>query len=95
VIPSSVTSIGDGAFSGCSGLRRLTISAGLARIGDRDCDVFRGVTLDHVTLVGSGAVTPLDPAVVANLDPALATGAKVISAALAGQAFGRFAIVAA
>jgi hypothetical protein len=44
-----------------------------------------------VTLVGS----PLDPAVVANLDPALAPGAKVIGPALAGQAFGRFVIVAA
>jgi hypothetical protein len=90
VIPSSVTTIRGGAFRDCSGLRRLAISASLANIGDGDRDVFRGVTLDRVTLIGS----PLDPAVVANLAPALAPGAKVISAALAGQAVGRFAIVA-
>jgi hypothetical protein len=38
---------------------------------------------------------PLDPAVVANVEPALAPSATVISAALAGERFGRFAIAAA
>jgi hypothetical protein len=91
VTPWGVTTIAFEAFSGCSGLRRLTISASLTAIGWRGRDAFRGVTLDRVTLVGS----PLEKAVIAALDPALAPGAKVISAALAGQAFGRFTIVAA
>jgi hypothetical protein len=91
VIPSSVTTIGDAAFLDCLGLKALTISASLAGIGDGDRDVFYGMTLERVTLVGS----PLDPAVIANVEPALAPGATVISAALAGQRFGRFAIAAA
>jgi hypothetical protein len=105
VLPPSLTTIGDGAFSGCSRLRRLTISASLARFADYGafrisiwdglagvrCDVFRGLELDRLTLVGS----PLDRGLVANLERALAPGARVIGAALAGQAFGRFAIVAA
>jgi hypothetical protein len=91
VIPSSVTSIGDAAFWDCSGVKALTISASLRGIGDSDHDVFYGLTLERVTLVGS----PLDPAVVANVEPALAPSATVISAALAGQWFGRFAIAAA
>jgi hypothetical protein len=91
VIHCNMATIGAGAFYGCSGLRRLTISASLAAIGDSNRDVFCDVKLDRLTLVGS----PLDPAVVVNLAPALAPGARVISAALAGQAFGRFAIVAA
>jgi hypothetical protein len=90
-IPPSVRMIGYEAFSDCSGLRRLEISAGLAGIGDGHRDVFRGMRLDRLTLVGS----PLHPAVVANLERALAPDARVISAALAGQAFGRFAIVGA
>jgi hypothetical protein len=73
-------------------LTGLTIPASLAKIGDGDRGVFQGVTrLERVTLVGS----PLHAAVVENLEPTLATGARVIGAALAGQAFGRFAIVAA
>jgi hypothetical protein len=91
VIPSSVGTIGKAAFRDCSGLRHLAIPASLAGIGDSHRGVFSGVKLDRVTLVGS----PLGPAVVANLDPALAPGARVMSAALAGQRFGRFAIVAA
>jgi hypothetical protein len=89
-VPSGVTTIGDSAFRDCSGLRRLTIPASLTRVGDGDRDVFRDVSLDRVTPIGS----PLDR-VVATLNPALAPGARVISAELAGQAFGRFAIVAA
>jgi hypothetical protein len=47
--------------------------------------------LEQVTLVGS----PLHEAVLANVERALVPGARVVSAALAGQAFGRFAVVAA
>jgi hypothetical protein len=91
VIPSSVTTIGNSAFSGCSGLKALTIPASLRGTGDGDRDVFYGMTLERVTLVGS----PLGPAVISNVEPVLAPSATVISAALAGQRFGRFAIVAA
>ena len=33
-IPDSVTSIGDGAFSGCSGLTSVTIPDSVTSIGD-------------------------------------------------------------
>jgi hypothetical protein len=53
--------------------------------------VFRGVrTLQYVALIGS----PLSPAVVEALEPALTPGVQIVSAALARQKFGRFAIVA-
>jgi hypothetical protein len=87
-----MTSIGDEAFRDCSGLTRLTIPANMTRIGDSDRTALQGVTsLERVTLVSS----PLDAEVVEIVEPALASGARVISAALAGQMFGRFMIVAA
>jgi hypothetical protein len=90
-IPVGLTAIGQLAFCDCSGVKALTISASLRDIGDGEGYVFYGMTLDRVTLVGS----PLAPAVVANVESALAPSATVISAALAGQRFGRFAIAAA
>jgi hypothetical protein len=87
-IPSSVASIGNSAFYGCASLRGLTIPASVSEIGG---EVFWGVTaLEWVTLVGC----PLDAAVVAAVEPALAPGAKVVSRALAGQPFGGFTIIA-
>jgi hypothetical protein len=47
-------------------------------------------TLECVTLVGC----PLNSAVVEAIEPALAPEAKIVSRVLAGQKFGRFAIMA-
>ena len=47
-IPSSVTSIGDYAFSSCDGLKNITIPAGVTSIGDwafADCENLTGVTI--------------------------------------------------
>jgi hypothetical protein len=113
-IPSSVKSIGDWAFHGCSGLTHVTIPSNMMRIGryafdgcsaltqlaipaniaqiDGGCyESFRGVkSIEFVKLVGS----PLNPAVVANVEPALAPSALIVSPVLAGQMFGHFPIVA-
>jgi hypothetical protein len=90
-IPSSVTSIGGYAFVGCPVLTELTIPASITEIGKPDHEVFNRKTLECVTLVGC----PLNQAIVEAVERALAPGAKVISPVLAGQMFGRFAIVAA
>jgi hypothetical protein len=91
MIPSSVTEIGYEAFCGCSSLSQLVIPANIAKMGLLFIQVFDGApVLESLTLVGS----PLNPAIVAVVEPALMPGAKVVGAALAGQEFGRFTITA-
>ena len=59
VIPNSVTSIGDGAFRGCSGLTELTLPNSVTSIGDgafRGCRGLTGLTLPNsVTSIGESA----------------------------------------
>lgn len=58
-IPSSVTSIGEYAFSGCSGLTSVTIPAGVTNIGGgafHDCSGLKSLTIpDGVTSIGKNA----------------------------------------
>ena len=59
IIPSSVTSIGDFAFLGCSGLTSLTIPFGVTSIGYGAFDRCSGLTSltipSSVTSIGDGA----------------------------------------
>ena len=58
-IPSSVTSIGDGAFDGCEALTSVTIPDSITSIGDRafcGCEALTSVTIpDSVTSIGVDA----------------------------------------
>ena len=59
IIPDSVTSIGNYAFSGCGSIKRLTISDGVTSIGDAafsDCGSLTSVEIpDSVTSIGWNA----------------------------------------
>ena len=59
VIPDSVTSIGDGAFSGCSSLASVVIPDSVTSIGVYaflDCSSLESVVIpDSVTSIGSSA----------------------------------------
>ena len=58
-IPSSVTSIGNGAFSGCSGLYSIEIPSSVTSIGDwafQFCDTLTSIEIpDSVTSIGNWA----------------------------------------
>ncbi|MBQ4112212.1 MAG: leucine-rich repeat domain-containing protein, partial [Clostridia bacterium] len=58
-LPDTVTSIGDGAFSGCSNLTSITIPDAVTSIGDgafSGCSNLTSITIpDSVTSIGNGA----------------------------------------
>lgn len=58
-IPNGVTSIGDWAFNGCSGLASVTIGNGVTSIGEEEftrCSNLTSVTIPaSVTSIGYGA----------------------------------------
>ncbi len=59
IIPSSVTSIGDSAFAGCSSLSNIAIPSSVNSIGDKafwDCCSLTSIVFpDSVTSIGDGA----------------------------------------
>ena len=59
IIPESVTSIGEGAFFGCTGLKSITIPESVTSIGDYafiDCSNLTSITIpESVTSIGEGA----------------------------------------
>ena len=59
IIPSSVTSIGDSAFAGCSSLSNIAIPSSVNSIGDKafwDCCSLTSIVIpDSVTSIGDGA----------------------------------------
>jgi hypothetical protein len=88
-IPLSVTFIGFWAFRDCSTLTQVELPSSMRDIDRLAFDRVR--KLERVTLVGS----LLSPSAVEALEGCLMPTAKVVGAALAGERFGRFAIVAA
>lgn len=59
IIPSSVTSIGNSAFAGCTSLRNIAIPSSVNSIGDKafwDCCSLNSIAIpDSVTSIGDGA----------------------------------------
>lgn len=59
VIPGNITSIGNGTFSGCSGLTSVVIGSGVTTIGSdafKNCSGLTSVVIpDGVTTIGNGA----------------------------------------
>ena len=59
IIPDSVTSIGNGAFSGCSSLSNIVIPSSVTSIGSKafdDCSSLSSIVIpDSVTSIGNGA----------------------------------------
>ena len=59
VLPEGVTSIGDGAFSYCTGLTQITLAEALTSIGDRAFASCTGLTQiilpDGLTFIGDRA----------------------------------------
>ena len=64
VIPSSVTGIGDWAFSGCDSLSEIVIPSSVTSIGDRafsSCDSLSEIVIpSSVTSIGNGAFSDCD-----------------------------------
>jgi hypothetical protein len=82
------TNVGFAAFGGCSALTELEISTS----ADVDKTAFEGVTsIRRLVLLG----TTVSPGLVIALDACSTPDAVVVSAALAGERFGRRTIVAA
>ena len=62
IIPNSISSIGDGAFYGCTGLTSITIPNGVISIGDLafgGCSLTSITIPESVTSIGSGAFNNL------------------------------------
>jgi hypothetical protein len=88
-ITANTTSLLGEAFASCKSLEFVSIPTDMKKV---DAKAFKDVnSITRVELTG----TTLSPELVAALDPALAPGAQVVSAALAGQRLGAFTIVAA
>ncbi|WP_160164653.1 leucine-rich repeat domain-containing protein [Pedosphaera parvula] len=78
VIPQTVTSIGNSAFSGARGLTRVSIPAGVTNIGNNafyGCSTLSGVVLPRLTTIQSGTFSFCNnlqnifiPASVTNID---------------------------
>jgi hypothetical protein len=88
-VTANSTSLLGRTFYRCACLAFVSIPADMKKV---DAKAFEDVeSIPRVELTG----TTLSPELVAALEPALAPGAQIVSAALAGQRFGAFTIVAA
>jgi hypothetical protein len=88
-ITANTTSLLGWTFYGCEFLAFVSIPAEMKKVDAKAFNRVKSIT--RVELTG----TKLSPELVAALEPALAPGAQIVSAALAGQRFGAFTIVAA
>ena len=80
IIPNTITSIGDGAFNGCTGLTSITIPESVTSIGDysfKDCTGLTSVTIPNsVTSIGDGAFTGVQNIVYTGTATGSSWGAK-------------------